>query len=111
MSNKSLIGDPILIQAMDYLKYKVGPGLKQQVKDPQIIAMSQPIHISLQEALEEGKRLSQVDNSVAHPMMKQQYTYQDLKAAFEAAYILDGFYPIDDNFNEWFKSYKFELTK
>lgn len=91
----------------------LGPGLRQQVKDPKIIVMSQPIHISLQEALEEGKRLSKIDNSVVHPMMKQQYTYKDLKAAFEEGVKVDSHKMVGTSlrFDKWFKSYKFELVK
>lgn len=51
------------------------------------------------------------DYSIASPWMKQQYTYLDLKAAFEAGYVLDGFYPIHKEFDEWFKDYKFEMLK
>ena len=52
------------------------------------------------------------DYSVAHAMMKQQYTYEDLKAAFEAG--MDAEYrnkniDLHITFDSWVKNYKFEM--
>lgn len=52
------------------------------------------------------------DYSKVHPLLKQQYTYQDLEAAFNAALALDfGGKKFEyDTFEEWFKGYKFEMV-
>ena len=86
-------------------------GFRELMKDPEVIAMSQPFHISLKEALAEGERMSKIDNTKAHPMMKQQYTYKDLEAAFKAGVEVDSRKMVNPilRFESWVKKHKFEM--
>ena len=48
------------------------------------------------------------DYTKTHPMMRQQYTYLDLKAAYEEGYT-QGSQQELSNFEEWEKTYVFEM--
>lgn len=62
----------------------------------------------LEEQIATYKAMCLKDHSIAHPMMKQQYTYKDLESAYNAGIDSDrGNY----KFESWYKNQNFEMTK